>query len=132
MKDKIIKAVKNFFSKFKKKEKEITIRDKAVKALCIAVGEYSQWYDEHGLYLPPDYATNPSEWNEVMHKIKRAFRLLYDEMNKEGDLWEVKNKWEKYGQKDVEEIEALEKEIRDGFILFGSQLLYMNDIKKDD
>jgi phosphatidylserine/phosphatidylglycerophosphate/cardiolipin synthase-like enzyme len=125
-----MKNIKKFFNKIFKKNK-LSIRDIAIENLCLAIEDYSDWYEEHGLHLPPDYATDPGEWNEVLHKMKRAFRLLYDEIHEEGDLWEAKNKWKDYGQKDTEEIERLYKEIAEGFTLFGSQLLYLTDYKKD-
>lgn len=120
----------NYLEKvFKKKKSIVTVREEAVESICAILEDYSEWYDRQGLYLPPDYATDPSQWSEALHKMKRAFRLLYDEMHEEGELWEAKNKWKKYGEKDEQKVEELEKEVREGLALFGQQLFYLNDPK---
>ena len=108
----------------------VSIRDIAIENLYLAIEDYSDWYQEHGLYLPPDYYTDPSEWNEILHKIKRSFRLLYEEIHGYGELWEAKNKWDKFGQQDTEKIKDLNQEIKEGLDLFGSQLFYLTDPKK--
>jgi len=108
------------------------IRDVAVESLYHMIEDYSTWYADKGLYLPPKYATDPTEWTVVLQKIKRAFKLLYEEMNEEGELWEAKNKWKDYGEKDVEEIKVLEMEIIEGLTLFGEQLFYLIDPKKNN
>lgn len=113
---------------FKKKTK--TIRDTAVKALFDIVSDYSEWYDEHGLYLPPDYMHDPTGWCEDLHKVKRAFTLLYEDLNEKGELWEAKKKWEKFGEQDAEKLKDLNNEILDGLRIFGAQLLYLTDPKK--
>jgi hypothetical protein len=117
----------NFFN-FKKQNK--TIRDVAVESLCEMISDYSSWYDEHGLYLPPDYEADPTSWTEALHKVKRAFLLLNDELHQHGELWEAKNKWKKYGEQDSEEINRLNKEIEEGLAIFGAQFFYFTDYKK--
>lgn len=113
--------------------KNQTIRDKVVKTMWRKIENYSDWYEEQGLYLPPDYAADPSGWTEALHKVKRAFLLLKDEMNGEGELWKAKNQWKQFGEQDVEKIQELEKEIKEGLTIFGSQLLFLTDtIKKED
>lgn len=116
-------------TKFLKRQPE-TMRDKTVKTIFSMIEKYSKWYDEHGLYLPPDYASDPSAWSEALHKMSRAFKLLIQEMNGEGELWEAKNKWKKYGEEDTEKIKELEAEIKEGLSLFGSQLFYLTDTEK--
>lgn len=112
------------------KRKKLSLRDKAVMSLYEAVRDYSAWYDEKGLYLPPDYATTPHLWSEEMHKMTNAFELLYDELHGEGELWEAKNSWEDATKIDKEKIDRLTKEIQEGFEAFGKQLLHMTDAEK--
>lgn len=121
----IIKTLKNAL-----KKEEPNIRDRAIDVLHAAIEEYSDWYEEHGLYLPPDYVTDPTSWTEALHKMKRAFTLLNDEANQEGELWEAKNKWKEFGEKDSEKIDELNREIKEGLTIFGSQLLYLTDRPK--
>jgi hypothetical protein len=82
------------------------------------------------MYLPPDYAKDPSGWSEALHAMKRAFCLLYEELNKEGELWEAKNKWNEFGEQDTEKIEELNGVIKYGLTLFGKYLFYLTDPKK--
>jgi hypothetical protein len=119
----------NILKMFNFKKNNKTIRDIAVKSLCKIISEYSTWYDEHGLCLPPDYASDPSAWTEALHKVKRAFILLNDELHQRGELWEAKNKWKKFGEQDSEKIDELNKEIKEGMMIFGAQLLYLTDYK---
>lgn len=115
---------------FKRNKKVITVREEAVKKLYSIVSDYSDWYAQFGIYLPPDYATKPTDWTIALQKMKRAFELLHDEENEEGDLWEAKNGWKKYGEVDVDRVCEVEKEIMEGFTLFGAYLFYLNDPKK--
>lgn len=117
---------------FKKGDAVDTIRDVAVRSLYRVVADYSDWYQERGLYLPPDYASDPTAWTEDLHKVKRAFELLHDDLNGEGELHAAKTKWAKYGETDVEEIKHLEKEINEGLEIFGKQLFYLTDPKKEN
>lgn len=114
--------------KFPWQKAKPTIKSTAVKYLHQMVEDYSEWYDDHGLYLPPDYASDPTGWTEALHVVKRAFKLLNDEMNGEGELWEAKHAWEQFGEKDSEKIIELEKEIKAGLTIFGAQLLYLSDL----
>jgi len=129
------KKIKKFLYKhlgivFKKEGMVDTIRDVAVDNLYRIVEDYSQWYAEHGIHLPPDYASDPTGWTIALMKMERSFKLLYEEMNGYGELWEAKNGWKKYGAIDIEKINELEREIKEGLSLFGSQLLYLTDPKK--
>ena len=104
-----------------KKSKAIrTIRDATVDSLYHLIDDYSDWYDQEGLYLPPDFATRPSDWCEVLHQIRRAFKLLHDEVAREGELWEARENPEK--------TKELEEEIKKGFELFGKYLFYLTDL----
>lgn len=125
----IAKFIRRSFRKALRDE-PLTIRDVAVEALSDLVEDYSDWYETQGLYLPPDYAADPGEWNEALHKMKRAFRLLHEELHEEGELWQAKHGWAKYGEKDTQKIEELEADIKEGLTIFGKQLLYLNDPKK--
>lgn len=102
-----------------------TIRDTAVEALYYAVDDYCTWYIEQGLYLPPGYETDPSGWSEVLNQIKRAFRLLFEDMNAEGEYWDAQQ------GVDQEKVDKLEKEIQGGLALFGKYLFYLTDEIKD-
>lgn len=106
---------------------EENIRDCAVSSLTKIVSDYSDWYDEQGLFLPPDYATDPAGWSEALHKIKRALSLLDDEMRGQGELWDAKTNPNGVNESEVQD---LEKEIKEGLTLLGSQLFYLTDPKK--
>lgn len=104
---------------FKKKPK--SIRDIAVNSLYKEIEEYDKWYPEKGMYLPPDYATDPSGWNEVLHQMSRAFKILDDKDNNRGKIWDDSDKIK---------IAKLEEEIKSGLFLFGKYLYWLDDIIK--
>jgi len=112
-------------------KKNLTIRDQCVHLFADEIAGYSDWYEEKGLKLPPDFAQNPSEWTEVLHKMKRAFQLLKEEKDGEGAYWLAKNKWKEFGiiEQDTEEIEEYEEEIQEGLMLFGKYLFWLTDDK---
>lgn len=114
--------LKNFL-----KPKNETIRDKTVKSLFSMIEKYSKWYEDQGLLLPPDYATDPSGWTEELHKINKAFKLLIEDINGKGAYYDAKHKWDSVGERDIEKIEEIEKEIKEGLSVFGKQLLYLTD-----
>lgn len=109
------------------KKTPANIRDYSVQALYRLVSDYSDWYEEHGVKLPPDFATDPTAWTVCLQKMKRAFCLLHDEQNGSGPLWNAKHKWAQFGEVDSEEIKDLEQEIHEGLSLFGKYLYYMQD-----
>ena len=123
----MMKKLLNFLA-FGHNQSNDTIRDVTVRALTDAINEYADWSCEQGLYLPPDFATDPTGWAETLRSIQRAFNLLSDELDQTGALWEAKNKWQHYGEKDTEKIEELNKEIIKGLTLFGKYLFYLTDI----
>ena len=98
---------KKFLQLFKRRP--VTIREHCVESMRDIVKDYSDWYEERGLYLPPDFATRPDEWNEELHKMVYAFN-------------EVDNKFE---DEDV-------KKIKEGFESFGKYLYFLNDPKKEN
>lgn len=104
-----------------------TIRDATIESLYYLVDEYCSWAVEQGTYLPPGYETDPTSWSEVLNSIKRAFRLLFEEMNNEGELWEAKSGGGEYTGQDTEKVEKLEKEIQEGLAHFGKYLFYLQD-----
>lgn len=108
-----------------------TIRERAVKALYKPIHTYVEWAVEQGLYLPPDYAIDPTGWNEVLRKIQRAFRLSYEELEEDGELWKAKTEWKQFGEQDSDKIKELEKEIEEGFTLFGKYMFYLQDVIVD-
>jgi len=107
--------------------KRETLRDRTVSNVYYMLQDYSDWYQEAGLVLPPDFETDPSGWNEELHKMTRAFKLVHDEMNKRGELWDAKHKWDGLHEVDLKKIEALTKEVQEGFEAFGKQLQYLTD-----
>lgn len=115
------------FGSKKVENKKETIRDLTIRTLTKRVNEYTEWNAQHGLYLPPDFTTDPSGWINTLRDIQRAFNLLNDELDEEGELWEAKTKWAKYGEKDAEAIEDLNKEVRRGLSLFGKYLFDLAD-----
>lgn len=108
----------------------VSMRDITVSLLAEFLEDYAKWYSAHGIHLPPSFETDPTAWTEALRKMARAFNLLNDEQNKEGELWKAKYEWEEYGEKDVAKIEELEKEIKEGLLLFGQNLYFMTDPKK--
>lgn len=115
----------NILSPILKKEK--TIRDITIKTLCKRINRYVDWSCEHGLYLPPGFESDPTGWANTLRDIQRAFNLLNDELNEEGELWELKNKWKEFGEEDVEGLGYLNKEVERGLTLFGKYLFYLTD-----
>ena len=109
------------------KKSKPNIKDLAIKSLYSAIKDYSVWYANHGLYLPPDYATDPGKWTMDLQGIERAFRLLKEESEGRGELYEAKNKWKQFGETDTEKINDLEKEIKKSLKVFGEELLYLTD-----
>ncbi len=101
--------------KFLKKNKNQSVRDYFASTLMTEkVADYSEWYDQNGLYLPPDYATRPTDWLEDMHKIVRALEKL-DEYGEDAE----------YALTEDEQ-----KEIVEGLTILGKQLFYMTDTIK--
>lgn len=107
-----------------------TVRDIAVGKLFDAIDDYATWYSEHGLFLPPDFVTDPGTWTIILSKMQRAFKLLNDESYEEGELWDAKHKWDNFGEKDNQKIKELEKEIQEGLALFGKYLFWLTDKKE--
>jgi hypothetical protein len=38
--------------------------------------QYVDWYCEHGLYLPPEYAKDPGAWAQLLRDIQASMKLL--------------------------------------------------------
>lgn len=53
-----------------------TVLSKIAPEVC----DYIDWYCENGLYLPPDYAKSPSEWNLVLRTIQKSFEAIVDDV----------------------------------------------------
>ena len=124
-------AIKRFvhlrFLKTKKEEPYRTARDIIVQNISGIINDYVTWHSEHGLFMPPDFATDPTSWLIVLSKMKRSFSLLEEELREEGELWEAKNKWKKFNEQDTEKIEELNAEIVEGLTLFGKYLFYLTE-----
>ena len=116
---------------FKKKAPKVwDLKGETVSAIASLIQDYSKWYAEHGIYLPPEFEQDPSSWTEVLRKMSRAFELLQGENDPEGELYIAKHKWDSFGEIDSEEVKALEAEIIEGSSLFGRYLYFMKDDKK--
>lgn len=102
------------------------IRDYTIKQIHPLIDEYYLWYRDHGLHLPEEFATDPSSWTTILFKIHRAFAYY---LNRE----EPNNMWkdaELSGRKD-ELWPIYEKDMQEGFELFGKYLLFLQDDKKN-
>ena len=120
--------MREYFSRiFERKSEDKIIRDEAVKVLYPLIKAYSEWYNEHGIYLPPDYKNDPSAWTEALHKMERAFRILHENLNEEGELWSAENRWKEFGERDADAVREIERDIAKGLALFGANLVYMID-----
>jgi hypothetical protein len=104
-----------------------TIRDRTVNSVYYMLKDYSDWYQEAGIVLPPDYETDPSAWNEELHKMVRAFKLVHDNMHGRGELYDALHNWEFLDKIDTVKLNALNKEIQEGFEAFGKQLQHLTD-----
>lgn len=120
--------MKSIFSitPFNGRSKE-TIRGTAVRELYPLISKYADWNAEHGMYLPPDFASDPTGWANALRDMQRAFRILKEELEGEGELWEAKNRWKKYGQEDSQEICEIEAQIERGLTLFGKYLYFLTN-----
>lgn len=90
------------------KKKNTNIRDTVINNLSDMVDRYDKWYEEFGLYLPPDYECDPTGWTEALHSINKAFKLLRENED---------NKFSK----------EQEEDIKSGLFLFGKYLYWLND-----
>lgn len=116
------------FNLSKKKEQK-SIRQVAVENLTDLISDYAEWYHRAGLYLPPAYAADPTGWSEALQKIERAFDLV---SGNDDDYTLAQFNAETGLVGDLQNLEDLEKEINEGFALFGANLLYLTDIKKSE
>lgn len=105
------------------------IRDLTIRAIYEPLTDFVDWSCEQGLYLPPDYEKDPSGWAETLRHMQRAFRMLYEELDGRGELWEAKNKWKDFGEQDTQKVAELEKDIQEGLSLFGKYLFYLIEEK---
>ena len=105
------------------------LRDQIVRFVAPLISDYAEWNSEHGMYLPEDFANDPTAWQVTLFKMKRAFDLLEGELDGEGELWEAKNKWAQFGEQDAGALVDLNKEIKEGLELFGKYLNVLTDEK---
>lgn len=107
------------------KEKVKTIRELTIKRIYPMLDKYIDWACDCGLYLPPDYALDPTSWAEALRKMQRAFRILSMEYEGEGELWKAKV------DKNEEKIARLEADIQEGLTLYGKYLFFLTDVIVD-
>lgn len=97
------------------------IRRATIKMLRPVLNEYVDWYAEHGITLPEEFAQDPTTWTNHLRTIQRAFNLAGDELEGEGEIFNAfKNKQNKL-------VASLNKEKQDGFKLFGKYLCELVD-----
>ena len=111
---------------FFKKDKEVkSIAQVFLEEVGPAIIEYSEWYDQNGLHLPPDYGNDPSAWSEALHKIVRAIEILNEKDSefvlKDGTV--INDYSMVYTHEDTEAI-------REGMAIFAKQILYLTDTVK--
>ena len=120
----------NLISLFKIVEKpNPLLRDQIVRFMAPLIDDYALWNSEEGIFLPEAFATDPTGWQQALYKMKRAFNLLNDELDGKGELWEAKNKWAEFGEKDAGALADLNKEIQEGLELFGRFLNELTDTR---
>lgn len=99
------------------------IRKYSIKVLLPIVDYYADWYAERGITLPAGFEQDPTGWTEVLRKIQRAFVLVSDEESLGGEICKA------LGSGRLNDVEKLEKEIQEGFELFGKYLNLLVDNK---
>lgn len=113
------------------KKEAFNIKGYVVSRVTPLIDSYVDWYAQRGIFLPPDYATDPTGWTEVLRKIQRAFILADTEDDDDGEIHQAKVKWSTFGQEDPEAIKELYNEIQLGFELFGKYLMHLKDIQPE-
>lgn len=81
--------------------------------------KFIKHYEEHGMALPLEFATDPGTWLSILKKIEFAFDSEWSVQN------EIENRFTK-GMTD-EKIKEHDKKVEEGFTLFGKYLLYLYD-----
>jgi hypothetical protein len=79
--------------------------------------KFVKYYEEHGMYLPDEFETDPASWLAILKKIEFAFDSEWSSRH------EVQNRYIK--GKTEEEIKEHNLKVEEGFTLFGK---YMRDI----
>lgn len=97
------------------------IRRKTIETLCPIIDDYVDWYAEHGITLPEEFAQDPTSWTNHLRTIQRAFVLADDELNEVGEI----HKYLKVNRDDV--VAKLLEEKQEGFELFGKYLNVLID-----
>lgn len=112
---------------FNKKLKKVNIREETVLSLYEPLKNYSKFNDEHGLYLPPDFATRPADWSEEVHKMVEALGLLYDELHGEGKLYDLTSSPVELTKEEQKRLDDLNAQIQDGLSSLGKQLFFLTE-----
>lgn len=85
------------------------------------ISNYVIHQEEQGMYLPKEFETNPAAWLIVLGKIRFAFDQTYLKMNNlENPVTKNKN---------ATQLSDIDKQIQEGFELFGKYLLDLKEIK---
>lgn len=97
------------------------IRRMTIKTLRPVINEYADWYAEHGITLPEEFAQDPTTWTNHLRTIQRAFNLAGDELEGKGEIFTAF----KNNRDDL--VATFNKEKQDGFELFGKYLSELVD-----
>lgn len=111
--NKIINFFRTITGKSTKKER---LNVYIIKTLQPLIKEYARVEAESGIFLPPDFKTDPARWLETL----RAMEYSFDELNKEfsGEKISCIN--------DEIKLEERAKKIQKGLELFGKYLMDLN------
>lgn len=114
----------NLFKKEKNKNSSRDIADirrKTIETLYPIIDVYADWYAEHGITLPEEFAQDPTTWTNILRKIQRAFDLSANGNLPGGEIDKVR----KVNRDDLVRIK--EEEVQEGFELFGKYLQVLID-----
>lgn len=76
--------------------------------------EFVQNYEEHGMSLPDEFATDPGTWLNILKKIELAFDSVWD------DEFEKENRFTK--GMNTEQVKEHNLKVEEGLTLFGKYI----------
>lgn len=120
----MIGKIKTIFSRWHDDQDNVNgddLRTTIIDRLTNDIDDYVEWYSEQGVYLPDEFAQDPSAWTEVLRKIQRAFRLASTELGSEGEIMKARILG------NHEQVKKLTEEMQEGFELFGKYLNVLRD-----
>lgn len=120
----MIGKIKRIFGRWQDEPRNVRgddLRTIIIDKITDDIIEYTDWYAENGVYLPDEFAQDPSAWTEVLRKIQRAFRLAVMEFGSDGEIMKAQI----LGNQ--EEVKKLIGGMQEGFELFGKYLNVLRD-----